>query len=61
MNVSEQIKILALAKALASAETIMVHSGDREPGSTLSTEGKDWIVCGLRLLANSESVSENPK
>jgi hypothetical protein len=53
--------ILNLAEAIKEAATVMVHSGDREPGSTLSTQGKRWVVAGLRLLANKRKKKKSKK
>lgn len=50
----ESDEIRKLAKAFEKAETVMVHSGDREPGATLSARGKKWVIAGLRLLADRD-------
>jgi hypothetical protein len=47
----DRTSILSLAEALERAELIEAHSGDREPGRSLSARGKAWVIDGLRLLA----------
>jgi hypothetical protein len=53
----EPKEIKALARAFEQAETVEVHSGDREPGATLTAQGKKWVVAGLRLLAKARAPS----
>lgn len=50
-HTTDQSDILDLAEAVASAEIIELHSGDREPGRRLSRQGRQWVVEGLHLVA----------
>ena len=46
-------QILTLADYVEQAKTIEFHSGDREPGTSLTDRGRKWIIAGLRLLSKS--------
>jgi hypothetical protein len=50
----DRAQILALAQAFKDASVIQVHSGDREPGATVTTRSRRWIIAGLKLLANGK-------
>lgn len=50
----EREKVEQLALMIDEAETIMVHSGDREPGARLTPQCRRWIVKALRLFAEAD-------
>jgi hypothetical protein len=60
-NVDDQEakNILRLAVAVEQAALIEFHSGDREPGSPLTSRGRQWLIDGLKLLAKQRDAGDD--
>lgn len=60
MSEADSKLLLAFAADFESAENVMFHSGDREPGTEFSKSGRKKIAAAIRRVADTTTDQNDP-